>query len=563
MVAGYRVPTDDMTFVLRHVLPGEGDAAWPVDADLLEEILGQAGRFAVERLLPLSQAGDREGTRHADGQVRTPAGFAGAYRDWAAGGWIGVNTPQQWGGSALPAMMTAPLDEVWNSANMAFYLCPILTQAAIKLLLAAGTEAQKAEYIPALASGRWTAAMGLTEPGAGSDLALVTSEALAVGDGSYRIVGEKIFTSYGEHEWSENILNLVLARIRGAGSLSLFVVPRFLRSGAANDVVCTGVEHKLGLRASPTCTMRYGGAGGATGYLLGKENAGLAAMFVMMNEARIACSLQAVGLCERALQQSRTYAAARRQGRDRHGATVALQEHPDVQRMLLRMAGLTLASRALAYATVAEIAAETDRTSVSAGALLTPLAKVFTSEAACEVAHLNIQVHGGIGYVEESGAGQLLRDACAIPIYEGTNGIQAIDFLNRKVLADKGETLAEMSAMARRTASRLARLERLEGLSHRIDEGADALEAAAGWLLQADRPAGARLAAATPFTRLAGTLVAGALLGRGIAHAAETGDPAGSAQIPAAVHYGHAILTQCHGHAAEVTSAAGLVTSHG
>lgn len=554
MPARYAVPIDDIRFALAAARP-EG---LPVEDALLQQILVQAGRFAGERLVPLNLPGDREGARLERGRVITPTGFAAVYEDWIAGGWMGVGAPERWGGAGLPALVTAPLDEIWNGANMSFYVCPTLTQAAVKLLVAHGTPEQQERYLPDLISGRWTASMGLTEPQAGSDLSLVSTEAIDAGDGSYRLRGAKVFTSFGDHDWSENIVGLVLARTRGApaGSrgISLFIVPKFLPDGQRNDVVCTAVEHKLGLRASPTCAMSYGGKDGATGYLLGAENSGLAAMFVMMNKARIACALQAVGQSERALQQARDYARERRQGRDDSGAAAHIGEHPDVRMMLLRMSALTLAARTLAYAAVA--AAEENGGTSPRGGLLTPIAKAMTSAWACEVADLNIQVHGGLGYIEESGVSQFLRDARAIPIYEGTNGIQAIDLVERKVVADGGAALlAEIDALA----SIIARARSVDNIGngpHRLDAACAMLREALLWLLQPGRTRDERLAAASPFIRLAGTVLAGGYLLRGFV----TTEAEGNAGQRAAFRwYATVALAACPALLEEAVSAPALV----
>ncbi|HTU09574.1 MAG TPA: acyl-CoA dehydrogenase family protein [Allosphingosinicella sp.] len=548
MLTAYEVPLEDIRFALRPVAGAAG-----TDESTLAQILTEAGRFAVDRLIPLNLAGDRAGVRLEGGEAITPAGFAQAYRDWAAAGWMGVSIPESWGGSGLSPLVTAPLDEIWNGANMSFYVCPTLTQAALKLILAHGSDEQKQAYVPNLAAGLWTASMGLTEPQAGSDLSLLTTRAIPAANGSHRLFGAKIFTSFGAHDWTDNIVHLVLARVEGApaGSrgISLFIVPGRLPDGGRNDALCTGVEHKLGLHASPTCAMAYGEAGeGATGWLLGPPNAGLATMFVMMNKARIACALQSVGLAERALQQARAYAEGRLQGRG-PGGTVAIGAHPDVKRMLARMAALTQATRTLTYGTVAAVEAEApDAGPGGRGGLLTPLAKIFASEAACEVAALNIQVHGGMGYVEETGAAQFLRDARAIPIYEGTNGIQAIDLVQRKLVPDGGAALdRELEAI-----DRLA--DAGDGFAARLGIAVDETRRAAAWLLAPERADEDRLAAAAPFAALAGATIAGGTLAAAL-QAADAEGGASESQRRAALHYGDAILSMATGQA-EATIAA-------
>lgn len=558
MLNGYEVPLDDIRFALTHVA-GTGVAAAD-ESDTLVQILTEAGRFATERLIPLNLAGDQAGTVLQGHEVVTPPGFAEAYRDWAAAGWMGVSTPGRWGGSGLSPLVTAPLDEIWNGANMSFYVCPTLTQAALKLLLAHGSDAQQHAFAPNLASGRWTAAMGLTEPQAGSDLSLITTRAEPLAGGRYKLRGTKIFTSFGEHGWSENIVHLVLARIDGAppGSrgISLFIVPKILADGRRNDAICTGVEHKLGLRASPTCAMTYGSEGGAIGELLGAPNAGLSTMFVMMNKARIACALQSIGLAERALQQARVYAGDRLQGRGPAG-TVAIAMHPDVRRMLLRMSALTHAARAMTYTAVAAVEAEpADAGPGGRGALLTPIAKLFASEAACEIAALNIQVHGGMGYVEDTGASQFLRDARAIPIYEGTNGIQAIDLVQRKLVPDGGAALAReldfLRAHVREAAALPALADNAARLSAAIGEAARASE----WLLHSARTDAERLAAALPFTALVGATLAGGYLAKGLLSALRTDGALPPGPLRATLFYGNAILPMTRALAEDVAASA-------
>ena len=555
MAISYSVPTEDIRFALFHIAT-DGRTADGLDETLLDQVLREAGRFAIDRLLPLNLSGDRIGSTVEQGRVTTAPGLAEAYRDWAAAGWMGVSVPEIWGGTELPPLFTAPLDEVWNSANMSFYVCPTLTQAALKLLLAHGTREQKQSIVPHLAAGRWTASMGLTEPQAGSDLSLICSKAQRQSDGSYLITGSKVFTSFGDHDWSENIINLVLARIEGApaGSrgISLFIVPKVLTDLRRNDIVCTGVEHKLGLRASPTCSMAYGAEKGAIGYLLGEPNAGLSTMFVMMNKARIACALQGLGIAERALQQARAYSEERVQGRY-DGATVQIAEHPDIRRMVLRMHALTLAARAITYTSVAAVEAQnSDGGEAARGALLTPIAKVFSSEAACEVSSINIQVHGGLGYVEETGASQLLRDARAIPIYEGTNGIQAIDLVMRKVLPDDGKTLYSEIERLRTYAAAVSEVPGLADFGGRLNRSFEQLERATHWLLTKGRGDDARLAAASPFTALAGTSFAGGYIAKGLVSASRSGSGPPPNTLPAAKFYGTAILPATTGYADDV-----------
>ncbi len=421
----------------------------------VDEILGEAGRFAAEVLAPLNRVGDRDGVSFREGRVATAPGWKDAYRRFAEGGWTGVSAPEAFGGLGLPVMLEMAVQELWNAGNAAFAVGPMLGVGATEALAAHGSEALKAAYLPRLVSGEWTATMNLTEPQAGSDLALLAARAERAGDGTYRISGQKVFITYGDHDLAANILHLVLARLAdapaGTGGISLFLVPKVLPSGEANAVNVAGIEHKLGLHGSPTCTMAYDGA---TGFLIGEENRGLACMFTMMNLARLSVGIQGVGVAERAWQAALAYARVRRQGRapDSAAGPDPIVRHPDVQMMLMRMASLVAASRALCYACAhaidmgrrappAERAAWADRAS-----LLTPLAKAYATDAAIEVASLGIQVHGGAGYIEETGAAQYLRDARIFAIYEGTNGIQAIDLVSRKLGLGGGAAVEAVTA---------------------------------------------------------------------------------------------------------------------
>jgi acyl-CoA dehydrogenase len=533
----YRAPVADIAFSLRH--PAGLDAALAeglfgdLTADVVEAVLEQAGKFATDVIAPLNRVGDRYGTPFKDGIITTPPGWKEAYRAWSQAGWNALAAPAQWGGQELPHALNAACIEMWNSAALAFGLGPLLTMAGIDALAAHGAEPLKRAYLPKLVSGEWVGTMQLTEPQAGSDVGALRTRAEPAGDGSYRISGQKIFITYGDHDLTGNIIHFVLARLPGAPpgtrGISLFLVPKFLPAadGAParrNDVRVHSIEHKLGIHGSPTCTMVYGDEGGATGFLVGEENRGMACMFTMMNQARIAVGLQGVAIAERATQQALAYARERKQGRAT-GASAGsspIIAHPDVKRMLLTMRALTRAARAIAYATTVAL----DRAQRSADAnlrvaaherasLLTPVAKAFATDVGIEVASLGVQVHGGMGYIEETGAAQHYRDARITAIYEGTNGIQAIDLVTRKLPLSGGATVKAAIAAMRHTIARVdaADLPALGTTGARLRDAVDALERSTGWLLgRAHNDIDAALAGATPYLRLFGLASGGALL---------------------------------------------------
>src|SRR5229473_2107069 len=468
----YRAPVADIAFALKHSAGfssalGQG-LFGDLAEDLVEAVLAEAGKFATDIIAPLNAIGDRNGTPFAHGAVTTPPGWKEAYRAWAQAGWNGLAAPAQWGGQDLPHAINVACMEMWNSAAMAFALGPLLTMAGVDALLAHGSDELKRAYLPKLVSGEWMGTMQLTEPQAGSDVGALRTRAERAADGSYRITGQKIFITYGEHDLTDNIIHLLLARLpdapAGTKGISLFLVPKFLPNadgspGRRNDARAHSIEHKLGIHASPTCTMVYGDDGGATGFLVGEENRGMACMFTMMNRARLSVALQGVAVAERATQQALAYARERKQGRagTAPGASPIIA-HPDVKRMLLVMRALTRAARAISYATAVAL----DRAERSDGAtarqaaherasLLTPIAKAFATDIGCEVASLGVQVHGGMGYVEETGAAQHYRDARILPIYEGTNGIQAIDLVTRKLPLAGGATVKAVIGEIKRT----------------------------------------------------------------------------------------------------------------
>jgi acyl-CoA dehydrogenase len=529
----YRAPLDDILFALR-LAAGEGAIeAGGVYGDLADGVadqtLAEAARFAEEILLPLDKIGDRVGATYANGAVTTPPGWREAYAQWKEGGWNAIAAAQEYGGLDLPALLNAGCTEIWNAANMAFAICPLLGHGAIEAMEAHANDALKETYLRKIVSGEWTATMNLTEPGAGSDLGLMRTRAERAPDGSYRLFGQKIFITYGEHDLAPNIVHLVLARLpdapQGTRGISLFVAPKFLpdESGGfarRNDLRCAGIEHKLGIHGSPTCTMIYGDEDGAVAYLIGEENNGLACMFTMMNNARLSVGLQGVALAERATQMALRYARERKQGRARGAKeTSAIIEHPDVARMLLTMASSTAAARAICY----EMAAAIDRSHrdsdpASAAAaherasLLTPVAKAFSTDVANETTSLAIQVFGGMGYIEETGVAQLMRDARICAIYEGTNGIQAIDLVTRKIRESDGAALAreieDMRVIARSS----------DFSQEALHASVDALAQASAFLTKAEL-AGA-LAGATPYLRLFALARGATLLAKGAKAAA-------------------------------------------
>jgi alkylation response protein AidB-like acyl-CoA dehydrogenase len=533
----YRAPVADISFALNHAAgfaQAQADGLYgDLGGDVVEAVLTEAGKFATDILAPLNVLGDREGAHFRDGAVTTPPGWKEAYQAWAKAGWNAVAAPAQWGGQELPHALNAACLEMWNSAAMAFGLGPVLTVAAIDALVAHGSDALKRAYLPKLVSGEWMGTMQLTEPQAGSDVGALRTRAERTADGSYRITGQKIFITYGEHDLTDNIVHLVLARLPdappGTKGVSLFLVPKFLRNpdgslGERNDVRAHSIEHKLGIHASPTCTMVYGDRGGAIGFIIGEENNGMACMFTMMNHARLSVALQGVAIAERATQQALAYARERKQGRAAGAESGAspIIAHPDVKRMLLTMRALTRAARALSYATAVALDRaqrgpdEAARKSAHERAsLLTPVAKAFSTDIGNEVASLGVQVHGGMGYIEETGAAQYYRDARIAAIYEGTNGIQAIDLVTRKLPLAGGATVLAYIGELKRTVEAVNAINdpAFGWTGVRLQDATEALERATQWLLGSQRNdlAGA-LAGATPYLRLFALAAGGALL---------------------------------------------------
>ncbi len=542
----YRAPVTDMVHVMRHVA-GLDDALAKglhpdLSAELVDQILEEAGKFAGDAIAPLNRVGDTNGPKLAEGVVKTPPGWKETYRDWADAGWNALPGPAEHGGQGLPGLLNAACIEMWNAASLSFGIAPLLTMGGIEALTKHATPELQELYLGKLISGEWTATMNLTEPQAGSDLAALRARAEPVGDGTYRITGQKIYITYGEHDMTDNIVHMVLARLpdapAGTKGISLFLVPKFLPDGSRNDVFCNGMEHKLGLHGSPTCTMVFGDEGGATGWLIGEENRGLACMFTMMNNARLGVGLQGVAACERAYQQALSYARDRRQGRAaswQGDGMAPIIAHPDVQRMLMTMKGFTQAARAICYITAGALDrvhfegdADARRRAHERASLMTPIAKAYSTDLANEVASLGVQVHGGMGYVEETGAAQHLRDARILAIYEGTNGIQAIDLVTRKLPLSGGETVRGEIARLRAVADRVTK----EGgaaygdTASRLREAVESLDRATSHLLKAISGNAQQdaLAGATPYLRLFGLTLGAASLAESALASAE-GDP--------------------------------------
>jgi alkylation response protein AidB-like acyl-CoA dehydrogenase len=543
----YRAPVEEIAFTLKHVagLKAALDrgALGELDEDLVDAVLEEAGRFATDEIAPLRTIGDQHGAVLDQGVVTTPPGWRELYARWREGGWNALAAPVDFGGQGLPTMLSVAALELWNSGSMAFGIGPTLTIGAVEALDKHATEELKATYLPKLVSGEWMGTMNLTEPHAGSDLSVLRARAERAGDGTYRLFGQKIFITYGEHDFTDNIVHLVLARLPdappGTRGLSLFLVPKILVNGDGglgrrNDVFCASLEHKLGIHGSPTCTMIYGdgfakdGPPGAIGWLVGEENRGLACMFTMMNNARLAVGMQGVAIAEAAFQKALAYANDRRQGKAEGYAgegMAPIVRHPDVQRNLLTMKTLTQIARGIAYSCAHAIDLARGGGGDAAfwqerANLLTPVAKAFCTDVGVEVASLGVQVHGGMGFIEETGAAALYRDARIAPIYEGTNGIQAIDLVTRKLPQSGG---AHVRGFIGELRADLDALEGLAGgagesLAEKLRRAIDDLEAATEHILgilgePTQQPV---LAGATPYLRLFALATGGALLARGV-----------------------------------------------
>ena len=576
----YRAPVSETMFFLEHCtafnkIAGQGAQA-ELSSDLVQSVLEEAGKFAAERLAPLNRQADQIGSKLIDGKGVTPPGWKEAYQDWIAGGWNGLSGPVEFGGQGLPVMVAASAFEFWSSAAMSFGLCPLLTFAGVDALEAHGSEELKNTYLAKMVSGEWPGTMQLTEPQSGSDLANLRAKAVKQPDGTYKISGTKIFITYGEHDMTENIIHLVLARLpdapAGTKGISLFLVPKFMVNkdgslGARNDVRCQSVEHKLGIHASPTCVMVYGDQGGATGYLVGEENKGLHCMFTMMNNARLGVGVQGVAIAERATQQAVQYAHDRKQGKAPGAKDLSpIAEHPDVKRMLMTMRALTNASRAICLRTASALDVANNTSDPAAkkaaseeASLLTPLAKSFSTDAGIEAASLGVQVHGGMGFIEETGAAQHMRDARITAIYEGTNGIQAIDLVTRKI--GMTETLNRVLAEYRATAKKVAESNdpAFGKTALRLNATLDALERATKYIADAlARDPAEALAGATPYQKLFGLAAGGSYLAQ--AALAERLESKPASRVAIARFFAENLCTQAEGLELTVTEGAASVS---
>jgi alkylation response protein AidB-like acyl-CoA dehydrogenase len=541
----YRAPVAEISHTLKQVADMksamDSGKLGDLSEDLVDAVLEEAGKFASERIAPLNRDADTIGAKLENAVVTTPPGFAETYKDWSEGGWNAISGPEEYGGQGLPNMLAVAASEMWNSASMGFALCPLLTIGAIEAVATHGSDELKATYLEKLVSGEWTGTMNLTEPACGSDLTALKTQAKPQDDGTYRIFGQKIFITYGEHDMADNICHLVLARLpdapAGTRGISLFLVPKFLVNedgslGERNDAFCQSIEHKIGIHGSPTCVMIYGDGfegreKGAIGYLIGEENRGLACMFTMMNNARLNVGTQGVAIGEAAYQHALNYALDRKQGKASgyEGEGMApIVHHPDVQRNLLTMKSMTNAARGIcyscAYALDMQHRSEGEEAKMWAerAGILTPIAKAFSTDIGCEVASIGVQIHGGMGFIEETGAAQYMRDARINPIYEGTNGIQAIDLVTRKLPLSGGEAVKAYIEDLRGIVENV-RGSNQDGFGRTaelLDGALDDVSQATDWLLE--RLSGgeldAALAGATPYQRLFGLASGGCYLAK-------------------------------------------------
>ena len=554
-MTSYTPPLDHMRFVLNQIVGIETLAALPgysdVDSDLVDQILDEAGKFAAGELAPLNQSGDQQGARLENGVVRTPDGFKEAYQQFVEAGWNGLQFPVEHGGQGLPWTVATAVSEMWHSANMSFGLCPLLTQAGIELLLKFGTDEQQATYLDKLVSGEWTGTMCLTEPHAGTDVGALKTRATREGD-HYRLHGTKIFITYGDHDFTDNVIHMVLARLpdapAGSKGISLFIVPKFLVNddgslGARNDLRPVSLEHKLGIHASPTCVMSFGDNEGAIGYLVGEEQGGMRAMFTMMNNARLAVGLQGLSIAERAYQAALAYAHERVQGvRAGNGGVrpVKIIDYPDVKRMLMSMQSRIEAMRSMIYVTASALdrafqlpEGPEQKDAKNRVDILIPLVKAWSSDMGFDIASEAIQVHGGMGFIEETGMAQHMRDARITMIYEGTNGVQAQDLVGRKLFLDDG---AAVAALFDELRDDLASLD--EGaLKMSLSSALMILEETTSWLQQTDLDPDKRAAGATPYLRLFATTLGGFLLAKAMQYALAKSLPDAQARADSAMFF--------------------------
>ena len=579
----YKAPLKEMAFVMNQLAGLAEICKYPdylaseLDTQMTQAILEESAKFTQEVLDPLNWSADCEPGYIKGNEVFTAKGFKEAYKFFTDGGWQGVVHPQGFGGQGLPKLVATACTEMMNSANLSFALCPLLTDGAIEALLTAASDEIKNLYLPNMISGKWTGTMNLTEPQAGSDLALVRTKAVVQSDGSYQIFGTKIYITYGEHDLAENIIHLVLARTpdapEGVKGISLFVVPKFLVNpdtslGVRNDVHCVSIEHKLGIKASPTAVLQFGDNGGATGYLVGEENRGLEYMFIMMNAARFNVGMQGVSISERAYQRAVQYANDRLQSRDLSGSTgpVAIIHHPDVKRMLLTMRAYTQATRSLAYIGAAaqdtshqDVDLQTKLSAQEFFEFLVPIIKGFSTEVSVEVASLGIQVHGGMGYIEETGAAQHFRDARILPIYEGTTAIQANDLVGRKTLKDGGAVAMRIAKQIEITEAQLAQHPSADAhtmLKH-LKAARVAFEEVVGYVvLNTKQDMKAVFGGSVTYLKLAGLTLCGWQMARALLIAEECCDEDPdfyTAKITTAVFFAQHLLTQVPGLAIAVT----------
>jgi alkylation response protein AidB-like acyl-CoA dehydrogenase len=589
-MSGYSAPTTDMLFVLEHIANLSQLATRKgyelADLDTVEGVLDEAARFMEEQLAPLNRKGDEEGVVMENGQIFHPEGFADAYLRFVDAGWNGISMDESHGGGGMPWCVGLAVQEMMTASNMAFSLCPLLTQGAIDAISHHADETLQEIYLPKMVSGEWSGTMNLTEPHAGSDVGALTTKAVPGDDGAWLISGTKIFITYGEHELTENIIHLVLARTPqappGTKGISLFVVPKFLVNddgslGDRNDLRAVSSEHKVGIHASPTCVMSYGDQGGAIGWLVGEENTGMRAMFTMMNNARLSVGLQGLSLTDRSYQQAGQYSVDRKQGKAigaelDAGESSPIADHVDVRRMLMTMRANTEAMRCVMYANAAAIdfanssRNESEREHWDAiAALLTPISKGWGTDLGVEMTSLGVQIHGGMGYVEETGAAQHWRDVRIAPIYEGTNGIQAADLVFRKLPLGGGAVIENFLSEMSTLASQLTGNNRLGSLGEALADGVTQMREAALWL-------GGRLgtqhndaaAGAAPFLRLAGVVVGGYYLARSAQVAQQLLDAGdGDAdflndKIATSLFYGEQILPTVAGLVPTITQGADL-----
>ena len=589
-MAEYVPPLQDIRFVLEQVVDLDGlsklEAYAHADPETILGVIEESGRFMAEVIAPLNPVGDAVGsTLDGDGNVTTPPGFREAYRQYVEAGWGAVPFPGEFGGGGFPWLVAVVMQELMASASMAFALCPLLTQGAIDMLEQHGSPAQQATYLDKMVTGEWAGTMNLTEPQAGSDLGAVRTKALPADDGTWRISGQKIFITFGEHDLTGNIIHLVLARVPdappGTRGISCFIVPKYLVNddgslGARNDLRCVSIEHKLGIHASPTCVMSFGDAGRAVGYLIGEANQGMRYMFTMMNTARLSVGLQGLSIAERAYQDALRYAQERRQGRAigaPAGESSAIVQHPDVRRMLLTMKAYTEAMRALLYTNAVSIDLARhhhDRAEREARRelvdLLTPISKAWCTDLGVELASVGLQVHGGMGYIEETGVAQYLRDIRIAPIYEGTNGIQAIDLVMRKVPMRGGGVVADLLTQMEALGPELdAAGQELAGIGPALASGVSVLRQATDWILfRGSAEPNDVLAGATPYLRLSGLVIGGWLMARAALAASRLLRTAGGAdaaflqeKIDTARFYAGQLLPQATGLLPAVTAGAG------